>query len=471
MQDSSTNSPQEDNRKGTGTTRILILGGGFGGVYAALHLERMMGKDADYEITLVSETNYILFTPMLHEVAASDLDLTNIVNPIRKMLKRTRFVEAIVEKIDLPGRTVTVGYAIPRRHIELGYDKLLISLGSLTHFTDGPGLREHAVTMKSLHDAVYLRNRMIALLEDAANETDAARRKQALTFVIAGGGFAGVETIGAMNDFLTEAMKFYPDMEKKDLRVILVHPGKVLLPEFKEKLGRYTADKLKEAGIDVRLETKVTGYDGKMVTVEPGEPIPAFSLIWAAGVTPPPEIEELSVKKERGRLVTNGCMEVEQFPGVWAVGDCASIPDPKTGKPFPATAQHAIRQGKWVAKNILATMNGGSQRPFTYTTLRSTRGHRPTQRHREHPRTQFFRLPRMVFVANAIPVQAPPIREKAPSCLGLVARLIFHEGHRSVHHLETGGTTLPPRRRRPHAASAAPSAELSSYRTLDYSPE
>jgi NADH:ubiquinone reductase (H+-translocating) len=350
-------------------TRILILGGGFGGLYAALHLDRTIAKDADVEVTLINETNFILFTPMLHEVAASDLDMSNIVSPIRKMLRHVKFLEAIVEKIDLAAKTVTIGYALPRRHQEIAYDKLLIAIGSQTHFFDGAGLRENAITIKTLEDAFFLRNRMIALLEAASIEQEEDRRRRQLTFVVAGGGFAGVETIGAMNDFLHDAMKYYPVIAKDPLKVILIHPGKVLLPEFSEHLGLYAEKKLRENGIEVRMHTKVTGFTEDTVQIDPGESIHATTLVWAAGVIPPPEIEALPVKKERGRIVVNACMESDEFPGVWAVGDCAAIPDAQTGKPFPATAQHAIRQGKIVGKNIAAAVRRQPQTPFRYTML------------------------------------------------------------------------------------------------------
>lgn len=350
-------------------TRILILGGGFGGLYAALHLDKTVARETNVEITLVNETNFILFTPMLHEVAASDLDMTNIVNPIRKMLTHIDFVEAIVEKIDLAAKKVTIGYALPRRHRELPYDKLLIAIGSQTRFFDGPGLRENSITIKTLDDAVFLRNRMIALLEAASIELEDEQRKRHLTFIVAGGGFAGVETIGAMNDFLREAMKFYPNLHERQLKVVLVHPGNVLLPEFSETLGHYTEAKLRQSGIDVRMHTKVTGYIDSSASLDPGDAIPASTLVWAAGVTPPPEIEALPVRKEKGRIVVSACMELEEFPGVWAVGDCAAIPDIKTGKPFPATAQHAMREGKSVGRNIVASMRNERQRPFRYTTL------------------------------------------------------------------------------------------------------
>jgi NADH dehydrogenase len=357
-----------------GKTRIVVLGGGFGGLYASLYLERTVARDPAVEVTLINETNFILFTPMLHEVAASDLDMSNIVNPIRKMLRRSRFIEAIVEKIDLADKKVTIGYGLPRQRRDIEYDFLLIALGSETRFVNGSGLKENAVSIKTLDDAVFLRNRMIALLEAASIETDEALRARRLTFVVAGGGFAGVETIGAMNDFLRDSMRYYPTLSPDMLRVILVHPSEVLLPEFSPALGRYTETCLKRSGIDVRTHTKVKGFEHFRVMLEPADEkqpdgIPAGTLVWAAGVTPPPVIEALSVPKEKGRVIVDACMELESHPGVWVIGDSAAIPDPKTGKPYPATAQHAIRQGKSVAINIEHKLRGRPQRPFRYAML------------------------------------------------------------------------------------------------------
>jgi NADH dehydrogenase len=353
------------------TKNVLILGAGFGGISAARRLERTLARGADISITLVDRNNFTLFTPMLHEVAASDLDPTDIVNPVRKMLKRGTFYEAKVEAIDLKARTVDISFGLPRHDRQLSYDFLIIAIGSTTRFFDDQ-TRENAIEMKTLGDAMLLRNRMIALLEAASSETDEQTRKWLLSFVVAGGGFAGVESIGAMNDFLREAIKSYPMLDEKMLRLILVHPGKVVLPEFSESLGQYTTEKLRESGVDVRLNTKVKSYDGSKVELDPGEPIDARTLLWTAGVTTSPLIEGLPMKKEKGRIVVNACMESEEFPGVWVIGDCAHIPNPDDdGKPYPATAQHALRQGEVVARNVEATVLGGGrqQKPFIYKML------------------------------------------------------------------------------------------------------
>jgi NADH dehydrogenase len=193
-----------------------------------------------------------------------------------------------------------------------------------------------------------------------------------MTFVVAGGGFAGVETIGAMNDFLRDAVKSYPKVDAKLLRIILVHPGEVVLPEFSRSLGEYTTDRLRESGIDVRLNTKVKSYDGQTAELDPGDPIQTATLLWTAGVAPSPLVQGLPLKKEKGRIVVNGCMESEESPGVWVVGDSAHIPDPKNGgKPYPTTAQHAMREGLMLAKNLEAVVlgDGRKQKPFKYKML------------------------------------------------------------------------------------------------------
>lgn len=352
----------------TAKTRILILGAGFGGLYTALHLDRTLARDAAFEVVVVNKTNFTLFTPMLHEVASGDLDASDIVNPVRKMLPHVTFMEADAEAIDLHTKTVRVSYGVPKRHRELTYDHLVLGIGSTTKFFDDE-TRDNAMQFKTLSDAVFLRNRVIGSLESASIELDSTLRQQLLTFVVAGGGFAGVELIGGLNDLLRDSLKLYPMLDPDTVRVVLVHPGDVLLPEFSESLGRYTIERLRDVGIDVRLNTKVKRFDGETVQLEPGDPIRARTLLWTAGVVPPPIIESLPMKKEKGRVVVKSTMESEEFPGVWALGDLAHIPNPADGKPYPATAQHAIREGTRLGKNIVAAVRGRPQKPFAYKTL------------------------------------------------------------------------------------------------------
>jgi NADH dehydrogenase len=349
-------------------TRIVILGGGFGGMYAALRLEKALAGGALLEVTLVDRENFFLFTPMLHEVAASDLDMTHIVNPIRTLLRRVKFVQGEVEAIDLQSRRVVVSHGSDGHRHELDYDHVVLAMGAITNFYNLPGLEERALTMKSLGDAIGLRNRLIECLEEA--DPECCRVKTPLlTFVVAGGGFAGVETVAAVNDFLRDTLRFYPNLTDAQLRVVLVHDGPVILPELGERLGAYAARKLTERKVEIRVTTKITGMSTTGVTLGDGTVIPARTVVWTAGTTPNPMLATLPCQTERGRVVANAYLEVPGWPGVWALGDCAVIPDPHTGKPCPPTAQHALRQGRVLADNLLAAIGGGQKQPFTFKTI------------------------------------------------------------------------------------------------------
>jgi NADH dehydrogenase len=349
--------------------RIVIAGGGFAGVYTALELQRCFGRDSRVQVTIVSRDNFLLFTPMLHEVAASDLDITHIVNPVRKLLPRVRFFDGDVVGLDLARRVAVVAHGADAHTHDLPYDHLVIALGSITNFFNLPGLAEHGFTMKSLGDAIVLRNRMIALLEEADTECGAAVRDRLVTFVVAGGGFAGVETAAAMNDFLREALRFYPNVGPEQVRVVLVHPDEVILPELSRSLGCYAQRKLGQRRVEVRSRTKVSAVTATDVTLSDGTTIPASTVVWTAGTTPNPLVATLPCATERGRIRVNASLEVEGWPGVWALGDCALVPDGATGRFHPPTAQHAIRQGRRVARNIAATIRGGATRPFAFRTI------------------------------------------------------------------------------------------------------
>jgi NADH:ubiquinone reductase (H+-translocating) len=348
--------------------RILILGGGFAGLSTAMELEKSFGLDSRVEITLVNRENFFLFTPMLHEVAASDLDLTTIVNPVRKMLRRTNFFAGEVRDVNLMTRQVVVAHGFDHHEHTLEYDYLVLGLGSTTNFYGIPGLEERALTMKSLSDAMRLRNHLIAHLEEAASECCKVKNPL-LTFVVAGGGFAGVETIAGINDFVRGALQSYPNLHENMVRVVLVHPGPVILPELGEKLGVYTQRKLSERKVEILLNTKVTGVTERSVELSDGQVIYGNTLIWAAGTSPNPLLRNLPCMKERGRVVVNEQLEVGGFPNVWALGDCAAIPDRKTGTFHPPTAQHALRQGQVLAHNITAAIRGGAPKPFVFSTI------------------------------------------------------------------------------------------------------
>ena len=353
----------------TRTRRILILGGGFSGMYAAIELDRRLARRTDLEVTLVNRENFFLFTPMLHEVAASDLDITHIVNPIRKLLRHVTFFHGEVSAIDLATKRVRLFHGANRHEHELSYDQLVIALGSTTNFFNTPGLREHALTMKSLGDAIHLRNRLIDLLEEADFECAVGERDALLTVVVAGGGFAGTETVAAVNDFLREATKYYPHLGEDRVRVVLVHAGPLILPELGATLGAYAQRKLAARNVEIRVHTKVTAVSKNDVQLSDGSVIKAATVVWTAGTSPSPLLSALPCKKEKGRLVVNECMELSEWPGVWALGDCAAVPDQKSGRPYPTTAQHAMREGKRLARNILARVGGGAPEPFAFSTL------------------------------------------------------------------------------------------------------
>jgi NADH:ubiquinone reductase (H+-translocating) len=349
--------------------RVVILGGGFGGVYTALHLEKALARGTPLDVTLVNRENFFLFTPMLHEVAASDVDMTHIVSPIRTLLRRVKFVQGDVESIDLQARRVVVSHGNAHHHHDLQYDHLVIGLGAVTNFYNLPGVEERALTMKSLGDAIYLRNHLIEHLEQADFECACPVRESLLGFVVAGGGFAGVETVAAINDFLRDALAFYPNLNQESLRVVLVHDGPFLLPELGESLGVYAQRRLAERKVEIRLQTRITGFSDGGVALSDGTWIPSRTLIWTAGTSPHPLLATLPCRKDRGRIVASEYMAVPEWSGVWALGDCAVIPDPKTGKPYPPTAQHALRQGKVLAGNIVAAIGGGHKKPFVFTTI------------------------------------------------------------------------------------------------------
>lgn len=346
----------------------MILGGGFGGVYAALELEKRLAGEPEVDITLVNNENFFLFTPMLHEVAASDLDMTHIVNPIRKLLRRVRFFDGDVESIDLNNKRVVVSHGTEHHDHVLEYDQLLMTLGSITNFHNLPG-QEHALTMKSLGDAIHLRNRLIENLEEADFECFPGLREPLLTVVVAGGGFAGVETIASVNDFLREALKFYSHLKEEMLRIVLVHSGPLILPELGEQLGAYAQRKLAERKVEIHVNARVKSFLKDVVELNDGTTIRSNTLVWTAGTSPNPLLETLPCGKDHGKIVVNEFLEVPGFPGVWALGDCAAVPDRNTGRQCPPTAQHALREGKTAARNIVAVMREGKKQPFSFKTI------------------------------------------------------------------------------------------------------
>jgi len=345
--------------------RVLILGGGFGGVYAAMRFVRRLRRRRDVEVTLVSRDNFFLLTPMLPQVAASGIDTRHIVAPIRQICRGARFYESEIEAIDLAAKTVTLANADgPARR--LSYDHLLIALGGVTNFFGIPGVQEHSLTIKSLGDAVRLRNRALDALERAELEEDDAARARLLTFTVVGAGFAGVETTAELDVFLRRAAKLYNRFGPKDIRIVLIDGGPRVLPDLRQRLGQITSNTLERRGVEILLDVFVKAADANGIDLADGSRIETKTIVWAGGVAPSPLVAALPCANERGKIDADATFAVPSHPGVWAIGDCATIRPAGGGAPYPPTAQHAVRMGPLAADNILAVIDGKQPRPFNY---------------------------------------------------------------------------------------------------------
>jgi NADH:ubiquinone reductase (H+-translocating) len=353
-----------------GKQRIVILGGGFAGIYTAIYLEKLLGSRDDFEIALVNRENYMVYQPMLAEIVSGNVGLVDTISPIRRLLKRTELYVREVEGVDLQARTVTLGQGFrPRPHV-VHYDHLVLATGSVTDFRGMPGMPEHAMPFKNLADAIHLRNHLIHILEQAAIETDPDLRKQLLTFVVAGGGFSGTEVVGEMNDFVRHVAKTYPKIDVGDIRVVLVHMGpRVLDREMSEELGVYATNILRKRGVEVMLNTVLTAASPEGAILANGDRLRTKTLVSTVPASPNPVIERLGVPKDRGKVKTDLQMQVEGTTNLWAIGDCALIPDPAGGGFCPPTAQHAIREANVAAHNIVASIRGTERTTFDFKGL------------------------------------------------------------------------------------------------------
>jgi NADH dehydrogenase len=362
-------------------TRIVILGGGFAGVATAAELERRFGADPSVSFTLVSETNALLFTPMLAEVAASSVEATHISSPLRTSLRRTDVVRGRVAYVDLERRRVRVttgGQASSRppgrggqgAERDLGFDHLVLALGSVSNYLGLENVRAESYEFKSLVDAIRIRNQVIDMFERADSEPDAASRQALLTFVVAGGGFAGAELAGGLNDFARGMLAYYPNIPVQAVRVILVHAGGRILPELGEPLAAYALERMAARGVTFKLNTRVKDARRGVVVLQPDEEIRTETLVWTAGTTPNPLLRMLPVERDRrGAVVVDPTLAVPGHAGVWALGDCAAVPDARTGKPCPPTAQFALREARTLARNIHAAVRGRPLKPFHFDSL------------------------------------------------------------------------------------------------------
>jgi NADH dehydrogenase len=356
-------------------TKIVVLGGGFAGVAVARRLEKKLRRD-EAEIALVSRDNFTLFTPMLPEVSSGGLEPRHVATPVRAQLRRTTFVLGEIARIDLGAKLVEARHPLTMDITQLSYDQLVLALGSVTSTFNIPGVAEHTLPLKTLEDAETLRNRIIAALEQAVVTPAGPDRDRLLTFAVVGGGYTGCECAGELVDFFHSIVKFYRPLQLSDVRMILIEGGQALLPDLPQAMGRYTTRNLARRKVELMIGDGVTRVDGHGIDLQSGTHVPCATVVWSAGVRPSPVLRDLPCEHARnGGLLVNQDMSVIGSPGVWAIGDCAWIPAKPNAEQsdrnawYPATAQHAIREGPTLADNIIATLRGAPTKPFFYRSL------------------------------------------------------------------------------------------------------
>ncbi len=352
-------------RKHKDPKRILILGGGFGGIYVLRYLTKSLHHSQNLEITLVSDENFFLFSPLLHEVAAAGLEPRHIALPVRGLLRPDKFtfIQASVQKINLGDRTVltTAG--------TLDFDYLVLALGSVR---DMSGLRlegGNVFTLKTLTDGIQIRNHIISVFEQASVERNSERQKQLLTFVVSGGGYIGVQLVTSLRDFIfKDLVKCYKTINRNNIRIILVEIAPKIVSPLHTKFRAYIMRNLQCSGIEVRLKSRVTHAYPDHVTIHGSEVVTTSTLIWVAGILSNPQIAQVNARMDNiGRVKVNEYLELLDFPNFYAVGDCAHFKDPKSGLPIPPKAHTGVRQAKIAAHNILADIQGREKRPYIYS--------------------------------------------------------------------------------------------------------
>lgn len=351
---------------------IVIIGGGYAGVAAAETLDKIFMKDPSVIISLVSKINYLVHTPMLSEVSSSAVNAQNISPPLRSFFKKVRVIQSEVETVDWDESRIILTPSKRNPHEVVPFDHLLITAGGVPNFFGNKEVEANTLTFKSLADSMRLRNQVINLFETADFESDSARKRQMLTFVVVGGGFAGVELIGGLNDFGRGMLANYPNLRQEDLRFVLIHTQEIILPELSRELGLFAQEKMTARGIEFMLNTRVTSARPGAVQMDDQE-IAADTVIWTAGNRPSPVIAKLGVEvSQRGQIPVAATLQSAERPNLWAAGDCAQIPDPDNeGSFFPPTAQHASREGKILGKNVAAALHGEALQPFKFKTLGS----------------------------------------------------------------------------------------------------
>jgi NADH:ubiquinone reductase (H+-translocating) len=350
--------------------RVLILGGGFGGLYAARKLERLLPPAAAH-ITVVNDVNFMLYTPLLPGAAGGTIEPRHVVVPLREQLRRSQLKLGTVTGADPTQRHVTV--VSPEGDEEtLTYDQLIVTLGSTSRTLPIPGLAEHAMGFKTLSEAIALRNRLVQTLEAAESIDDDELRHSLLTYVFVGAGYAGVEGLAELQDFAADVLEMYPRCRLHGVRFMMVEARDRLMPELSPGLAEFAGNELRRRGIEIRLGTTIERVSADSTELSTGEVIPTRTVAWTAGVKPHPIVAKLGLPlNETGRIKVDPYCQVEGLDNVWAIGDAAAVPDPaRPGQASPPTCQHAIRQGRTVGHNVAAALgDAGGKKAFKYKTL------------------------------------------------------------------------------------------------------
>lgn len=349
---------------------VVIAGGGFGGLYAARRLERRLPRHSA-RIIVVSDVNFLLYTPLLPGAAAGTLEPRHVVVPIREELEWAELELARVTGAD-PVLNELYLRTLDGRDEALRYDHLIVSLGSVSRVLPIPGLAEHALGFKTLADAIAVRNRTLLNLEIAESLPDDESRREYLTFVFVGAGYAGVEGIAELQDYVTDVLDDYPRCRMTGTRWILVEALDQIMPEIPAGLADFASRELRRRGLELRTGTRLESLEDDLAVLSTGERVPTRMLCWTAGVKPPAVVRRLGLPlTDAGRIEVDPTMRVRGLDNVWAIGDAAAVPDPAKSRkaPTPPTAQHAIRQGRVVGSNVAAALTGGRPRAFRYRTL------------------------------------------------------------------------------------------------------
>jgi NADH:ubiquinone reductase (H+-translocating) len=342
---------------------VLVVGGGFGGVCVA----RLLGRRG---ATIVSAQNSMLFTPLLPEAAAGVIETRNVMTPLAMACRHAEVIAGHLTALDVDGRRAEV-LTDGGLEIVIGYDHVVLGLGAVPRLFPIPGLTDHAVGFTTVLDALYLRNQLLRLLAAAAVEPDPGRRSRDLTFVFVGGGYAGVEALSELRGLAQDALRYYPALRGVPQRWVLVDAAPQILADIPSRLGRYVADTLTRWGVELRLSTRLVQVADGRVTLSDGTETDAGLLVWTAGVKANPIVGQLGLPlDEQGRVRVTPTLQVDGHPNVWALGDCAAVPNAATpGQLDPPTSQHALRQGRRLAANLLAAQDGRPMQPYRFRSL------------------------------------------------------------------------------------------------------